>query len=120
MGSIIEINDTLQITREQGFPGVLDLEKHLKTPLKAEDFVDMVFEFKDKPKIRQYQQPPVRNFLAENREGKWIYWGLIHILEVTHNYIKQTTSGKFRIIYIYTPEEMDQAFHLTDRRADFK
>jgi hypothetical protein len=116
MGSMIEINDTLQITKEQGFPDVLNLENHQSNPLKAEDFADMVFEFKDKPKIRQYQQPPVRNFLAENRNGKWVYWGLIHILEVRHDYIKQTTSGKFKIIYIYRPEEMDQAFHLTDRR----
>ncbi len=120
MGSIIEINDTLQITKEQGFPAVLDLEKHLATPFKAEDFADTIFEFKDKPKIRQYQQPPVRNFLAENKDEKWTYWGLIHILEVTHDYIKQTTSGRFKIIYIYTPEEMEQAFHLTDRRLDFK
>lgn len=30
MGSYIEINDTLQITREQGFPKELDWRKHKK------------------------------------------------------------------------------------------
>jgi hypothetical protein len=28
MGSFIEINDTLRITKEQGFPEELDLETH--------------------------------------------------------------------------------------------
>jgi hypothetical protein len=118
VGSIIEINDTLQITREQGFPEELDLEKHKAKPFKAEDFGDREFEFKDKSKIRMYQQAPIRNFLVENRNGKWIYWGMIHILEVHHNHLKQTTSGKFKIVYIYTPDQMQQAFELMDRRAD--
>ena len=30
MGSYIELNDTLQLTTEQGFPKELDLKKHLK------------------------------------------------------------------------------------------
>ena len=46
MGSFLEINDTLQITREQGFPKELDYEKHLKKPFKAEDFKDKEFSFK--------------------------------------------------------------------------
>lgn len=38
MGSFIEINDTLQITAEQGFPAdILNLEKHLKTPVTLDD-----------------------------------------------------------------------------------
>ena len=38
MGSSIEINDTLQVTTEQGFPAdVFDLAKHLKTPIKLGD-----------------------------------------------------------------------------------
>ena len=86
MGSIIEINDTLQISKEQGFPKELDLEAHLKNPLNTEDFKDRIFEFTNKPEIRMYKVPPVRNFLVENRDGKWIYWGLVHILEVHHDY----------------------------------
>ena len=44
MGSFIEINDTLQITKEQGFPRELNLENHLKNSIKVEDFQDKVKE----------------------------------------------------------------------------
>lgn len=118
MGSIIEINDTLQITREQGFPAELDYKKHKKKPFTAKNFKGRIFEFRNKSKIRAYQQPPVRNFLVENKNGKWLYWGLVHILEVSHDYVKQTTSGKFKIVYIYTPEEMKQAHNLIDRNKN--
>ena len=115
MGSNIKINDTLQITREQGFPAELNFEKHLAAPLNVEDFAGQIFEFKDKPGIREYQQPPVRNFLVENRDGKWLYWGLIHVLEVRHDYLRQTTSGKFKIMHIYGPDDMKKAHELIDR-----
>lgn len=118
MGSFTENNDTLQITKEQGFPTELVLETHLQTPYKVESFEGEIFEFKDKPEIRNYQQPPVRNFLVENRNGKWIYWGLIHVLEITHDYVNKTTSGKFKIIHINTPEEMKKAFELIDRNPE--
>ena len=118
MGSLIEINDTLQISKEQGFPEVLDYEQHKVKPFTADDFKDKIFEFKDKPKIRIYKLPPVRNFLVQNIEGKWLYWGLIHVIEVHHNNIKQTTSGKFKIIYIYTHEEMKDAHKMIDRNKE--
>lgn len=118
MGSYIEMNDTLQITKEQGFPVELDWRKHLKNPYTVEQFKDRIFEFKDKPSIRNYQIPPVRNFLVENINGKWLYWGLIHILEIKHDYINKTTSGKFKIIYINTPKEMEMAHNLIDRNEN--
>lgn len=118
MGSFIEINDTLQISKEQGFPEVLDYEQHRSNPFTADDFEGKIFEFSNKPKIRIYQQPPVRNFLVQNVDGKWLYWGLVHIIEVIHNNLNQTTSGKFKIIYIYTPEEMQFAHKLIDRNRD--
>lgn len=58
MGSLIEINDTLQISKEQGFPEELNYEKHKIKPLTASDFEGKIFEFKNKPKIRFYQTPP--------------------------------------------------------------
>ena len=115
MSSIIRLNDTLQITREQGFPKKLDLARHKQQPLHAEDFAGKVFTFTGKDGIRLYQAPPVRNFLVENRDGKWIYWGLIHITEIRHDYVSKTTSGSFKLIYIYTPEEMAKAHELIDR-----
>ena len=115
MGSFIEINDTLQLTPEQGFPVELDYEKHKTTPFTAKQFEGQIFEFFDKPNIRTYKAPPVRNFLVQDIGGKWLYCGLVHILEVTHDYAKQTTSGKFVIQYIYTPEEMRSAQTIIDR-----
>lgn len=115
MGSFVELNDTLQITKEQGFPAELDLETHLKTPYKTEDFKEKVFSFHNKSGIRIYKQVPVRNFLVENKGGKWIYWGLVHVIETTLDGVNQMTSGKFKIIYLYTPEEMKKAHDLLDR-----
>jgi hypothetical protein len=115
MGSFIEINDTLQISKEQGFPESLDYESHKIKNFRSSDFDGKIFEFKNKPSIRLYQAPPVRNFLVENIDGKWLYWAQIHILEIKHDYVNKTTSGKFKIIHINSVEEMKQAHLILDR-----
>ena len=44
MGSFIEINDTLRITVEQGFPvDILDLKKHQQNPVMTETLKDKIF-----------------------------------------------------------------------------
>ena len=44
MGSYVELNDTLQITTEQGFPEVvLNLEKPRQSPIKLEEVADQIF-----------------------------------------------------------------------------
>ena len=48
MGTQFVINDSLQITREQGFPKELVYEEHVKKPFKAGDFEGRIFEFHDK------------------------------------------------------------------------
>ena len=115
MGSLIEINDTLRISKAEGFPAILDIEKHKVTPYILADFKDRVFSFKDKPNMRVYHAPPVRCFLVEDIGGKWLYWGLCHILEVKSDYINKITSGKFKIIYLNTYEEMKKVYELVDR-----
>jgi hypothetical protein len=100
MGSFIEINDTLQITREQGFPAGLVLDRHLTSPYDAAHFEGRIFNFRDKPEIRIFHRPPVRVFLVESVGGKWIYWGLCEVLSVSHDYARATTSGTFRITYV--------------------
>jgi len=115
MGSLIEINDTLQISKDQGFPAELDADKNFRNPYKLDDLKENVFRFTNKSGIRFYHQPPVRVFLVENVDGKWLYWGLCHILSITHDYIKKTTSGEFKIIYLNTPEEMKQAHQIIDQ-----
>lgn len=113
MGSYIETNDTLRITKEQGFPEELDLEAHLKTPYSLGAVGGKVFAFKSKPNVRIYHAPPVRNFLVEDRDGKRVYLGLCFILEVTHDYEKKETSGKYKIVRLNSPEEMKEMFKLT-------
>lgn len=103
MGSTIEFNDTLQITIEQGFPKELALERHIAQPFSADDFGDRVFAFQ-KPGLRLFHPAPVRVFLVQNVGGKWLYWGHALIVEQTIHADTQTTSGKFTIEKIYTPE----------------
>ena len=56
MGSFVEINDTLELTVEQGFPAdIFQLEKHKKHPITLEDVKGKVFEFKNKPSARIFQ-----------------------------------------------------------------
>lgn len=114
MGTQFTHNDTLQISRKQGFPKELVYEKHLKKPLRAKDFKSKVFAFHDKVGLRVYQAG--RNFLLENRDEKYIYWGLVQILELHLDYRKKVVSGTYKILYINTPEEMKQAYQLIDRR----
>ena len=109
MGGFIELNDTLQITTKQGFPKELNLNKHLKKPFKSSDFKGKVFEFVNKPNIRIYQAPPVRVFLVHNINDIWLYWGLIEMIEIRWDMVKKISSGKFRIVKIFTPEEMQKA-----------
>lgn len=109
MGSTLRINDTLQITAEQGFPIELDINAHLESPLSASQFGSRVFTFWGKDGVRNFQHPPVQNFLVENRGGQHIYWGLITMLSVTHDYLENVTSGRYRLHTLYTPEQMQRA-----------
>jgi len=113
MGSFIELNDTLRLSKEQGFPDFLDIEKHLQEPFSFELVKDREIEFKAKEKIRVYQQPPVRNHLVEDLDGKWLYWGLCYVTEITHDYVNGITSGKYKIVRLNTSEEMKIHFKLT-------
>jgi hypothetical protein len=112
MGSYVELNDTLQITTEQGFPEtILNLEKHRQSPIKTGDVADIIFEFRNKSGARIFHLPPTRCFLVHNINGKWLYWGKILMLEQTingSNQDAQTTSGKYKIIEIYDPDYQTQ------------
>ena len=121
MGSTIRLNDTLQITAAQGFPAELDLVQQLESPLSASHFEGQTFSFRDKEGVRNFQQPPVLNFLVENRDGKHIYWGRIAMLNVTHDYLANVTSGRYEIHTLYTPEQMKVAAKLIglDEELDY-
>lgn len=102
------MNDTLQITKEQGFPSEeLNFERHKTRPSTAKDFEGRIFEFKNKTRARIYHHSPVRCFLVQNINGKWLYWGKCLIIEQKikgGTKDEQETEGKFRITEIYDPE----------------
>ena len=115
MGSFVEINDTLELTTEQGFPSeIFDLNKHTESPISLEDVEGMVFEFKNKPSARIFQIDPVRVFFAHNIDGKWLFWG--RVLIQSQQIVKELnddgswdgkswiTSGTYKILNVYDPE----------------
>ena len=118
MGNYIEVNDTLQITIEQGFPAkVLDLAKHQCDPIELSDVAGQVFTFYKKPRARVFHLEPVRIFLVQYIEGKWLFWGHAQIQEQTisktlDNNGKWTgdweTSGKYMISKLYDPDLQKQ------------
>ncbi|MEM6431277.1 MAG: hypothetical protein AAF708_18710 [Deinococcota bacterium] len=118
MGSTLRVNDTLQITDAQGFPSELSIAQHIASPYIIEDFKETVFTFTDKDGIRNFQQPPVKNFLVQNYQGKHIYWGLIVMLEVHHDYLANTTSGRYKLASLYSLAQMKMAAAMTGLAAD--
>ena len=113
MGSYIEINDTLQITTEQGFPAkIFNREAHMDVPVTLEDVEKELFEFRNKPRARIYQSDPVRVYFVHNINGKWLFWGRIFIQSQTIEKMitdgkwegEWVTHGTYRIIDVYDPE----------------
>jgi hypothetical protein len=128
MGSMVEINDTLQLTTEQGFPSdLLDLKKHQKNPVTLADVKDKIFEFKDKPSARIFQLDPVRVYYVHNIDGKWLFWGRVFIqsetiyknVDAKGNWKEGDwlTSGTYKIIDIYDPK-YQKAFTLHEAPPD--
>ncbi len=89
MGVEMKLNDTLQITTEQGFPDKLEAGKE--------------YSFR-KDGRRLYRLPPTRVFLAHNTDGKWDYRGEAIITELTILPLEDRTTGKFRVEKIYTED----------------
>jgi len=108
MGSMIEINDTLQLTTEQGFPSdLLDVDQHRITPVTLDDVAEQIFSFTGKPNARMFQLDPVRVYYAHNIDGKWLFWG--HVMIQTETVRKDSegswvTDGTYRISQLYPPD----------------
>jgi len=117
-GEKVELNDTLQLTPEQGFPDFLIWEEHERTPFNASITSKEVFSFQKKPRRRIFHEEGIRVFLVENRDGKWIYWGLVHILSTSYDKETDTTSGTFKIIHIHPPDVMKTIHREIDRNPE--
>lgn len=114
MGSTIELNDTLLLTAEQGFPAhLLDWERHRRQPVELPHVAGMVFEFTGKAGARLFHLAPTRVYLVQNIAKKWLFWGRALIVSQS---IQQTldadgqwtsswtTSGSFTISDLYEPD----------------
>jgi len=125
MGSMLEINDTLQLTTEQGFPAeIFNLERHRCEPITLDQVKDMVFEFKGKPGPRFFHLDPVRVYWYHNIGGRWLAWGQIVVQEQTisrdpsaaphegavnvSDAAQWVTGGKYKILKIYDPAYQEQ------------
>jgi hypothetical protein len=108
MGSLLEFNDTLQLTERQGFPAdVLDLDAHRRAPVTAAALAGRVFAFTEKEGARYFHLDPVRVYLVENRDGKRIFWGkaMVQSLAIGRNGAGGwSTSGTFTIAEVFAPD----------------
>lgn len=125
---MIEINDTLQLTTQQGFPaGILSRERHCKAPVVLDDVADKVFEFHSKPNPRIFQLDPVRVYFVHNIDDKWLFWG--HAMIQSFTIAKKlgpageweegdwVTSGTYKITEIYDPD-YQKMFTLREAPSD--
>ena len=125
MGSILEFNDTLQLTTEQGFPADrFDLQRHRANPITLDQVQGEVFTFSAKPRPRFYHLDPVRVYWFHNINDRWLAWGqiLIHEQTISRNLHPPAhqgpvnvsdpeqwiTGGKYTILKIYDPEYQEQ------------
>lgn len=108
MEKMIKLNDTLRITKDQWFPDMLNLEKHLKNPYKLNDINNKEFSF-DKPLPRIFCLTPTRVFLVQEINWKRIKRGHCLITEQTIYDSWNKTKWKFKISQIYEPEYMKLA-----------
>jgi hypothetical protein len=122
MGCFYEINDTLLLTKDQGFPSdLLDIERHRRDPITLRDVEGKIFSFRNKPAARAFQLDPVRVYLFESTpDDKWLAWGRAFIESITierkpglaptdptgsisFKADDWITSGTFRIFDLYDP-----------------
>lgn len=114
MGNFIEVNDTLQITVEQGFPlATFNLQDHIEKPVTLDDIKGKIFTFQEKPRARIFHLEPVRVFFVQNIDGKWLFWGHAQIQEQSISKSidrsgnwngEWQTSGRFILSKVYSPD----------------
>ena len=86
MGSSIEINDTLKLKRDEGFPP--DIREGGEYGFKVAG-------------RRLYHLKPVRVFLVEDIDGKWNFIGQALVLEQTIDAEREETRGRFVLSKLY-------------------
>lgn len=101
MGSKFEFNDTLKLSKGNGFPSDLDLDDFLEDPeAVAKRFLGTSHDF-EKSDVRIFHTGGTRVFLVEDVGGKWLYWG--HAVLERLSTDGEVTSGTYRITKLYDP-----------------
>jgi hypothetical protein len=114
------------ISEAQGFPSKLlrrdarlgNLIDPLVDPLSTRHFENELFRFQNKEGARIFHLDPVRVYLVENIDGKWLFWGKAFVVSQT---IEKKfgpggewkpgdwiTSGTFKIVEIFDPEYQEE------------
>jgi hypothetical protein len=121
LGSILEINDSLQLTTDQGFPvDIFNLERHRANPITLAEVGDRLFTFQGKAGPRFFHLDPVRVFWFHNLDGRWLAWGHVYIQQQTisrnpdaaphegavnlSDPNQWVTGGAYRVAQIYDPD----------------
>lgn len=114
MGTSVELNDTLLITEAQGFPSkLLNRKSHVQSPVKHGELSAEEFKFSNKDGARIFHLDPVRVYLVENIDGKWLFWGKAFVVSQTIekklDANKQwsgewITSGTFKVVEVFEPD----------------
>lgn len=111
MGTEIKLNDTLVLNQEQGFPkDLLDFEKHKNSPQSLTSLENKTFTF-EKEGARVFHLDPVRVFLVESINDKWLFWGKVVMLSQTIKKNREdqwVTQGNFKFVDLYDPEYQRQ------------
>lgn len=135
MGSMLEINDSLQLTTAQGFPAeTFNLERHRANPITLKEVGDRLFTFQNKAGPRFFHLDPVRVFWFHNINGRWLAWGHVVIQAQTiarnpdatahagaaniSDPNQWVTGGTYRVAQIYDPD-YQRAFTQNDLPSEF-
>ncbi len=103
MGTPIEINDTLKISYERGFPIQFNLKDGLSFEELEKSIKNKEFSFWNKDERLYHRAPTPVLLVQEMPDGKWVHWGRAQIVEQT---IKQgKTEGKFIVSKLFSPED---------------
>ncbi len=106
MGSEVEFKDILKLTTEEGFPGSLSLNRHIRNPDSARDLVGLAFNFRKRRKPGEapaiYHDEYGKTILVQDVDGKWLFWGHAAVTELTRT--PEYMSGKAEVRQIYHPE----------------
>ena len=101
MGTMVEINDTLQLTTEQGFPAkILDRAAHCKKPITLDALRGQILKFEHKPSARIFQLDPTklpRYAGAPNERGGYSIYKLAKVIDPPAPDLAKLTAANTRI-----------------------